>query len=268
MGHYIEVDQNVNVYVEDVGEGTPILFLHGWPVSHKMFEYQQIELSKHDYRFLGMDLRGYGKSDAPWSGYDYDTMAADVDKVVRELDLQDVVLVGFSMGGPIAIRYLSNFKENRVQKLVLLGAAAPLFTQRDEYPHGLEKSGVDDIIANLKSDRPGMLKDFGGMFFHQDMPDAFSDWFLNLGLTASPHATIHSAVALRDEDGRVDLASVHVPTLILHGKHDEICPFEFTSFMEEGIPEATVIPFENSGHGLVFEEKEKVNHEILQFLKR
>ncbi|MEY8749023.1 alpha/beta fold hydrolase [Alkalicoccobacillus gibsonii] len=268
MGHYIEVDQNVNVYVEDVGEGTPILFLHGWPVSHKMFEYQQIELPKHGYRFLGMDLRGYGKSDAPWSGYDYDTMAADVDKVVRELDLQDVVLVGFSMGGPIAIRYLANFKENRVQKLVLLGAAAPLFTQRDEYPHGLEKSGVDDIIANLKSDRPGMLKDFGGMFFHQDMPDAFSDWFLNLGLTASPHATIHSAVALRDEDGRVDLASVHVPTLILHGKHDEICPFEFTSFMEEGIPEATVVPFENSGHGLVFEEKEKVNHEILQFLKR
>lgn len=99
MGHYIEVDEHVNVYVEDVGEGTPILFLHGWPVSHKMFEYQQIELPKHGYRFLGMDLRGYGKSDTPWSGYDYDTMAADVDKVVRTLDLQDVVLVGFSMGG-------------------------------------------------------------------------------------------------------------------------------------------------------------------------
>lgn len=266
MGHYVEVEKDINLFVEDIGQGQPIIFIHGWPVNHKMFEYQMNELPKHGYRFIGIDLRGYGKSDRPWTGYNYDRQADDIRAVIEYLQLENAVLAGFSMGGPIALRYMARHEAFQISKLILLAPAAPKFTKSDDYTLGIEPVEVDDMITAIQKDRPGFLRGFGEKFFHQEPSEPFRQWFGSLGLEASAHGTIHSAKALRDEDSRPDLAAINVSTLILHGKFDEICPYTFASQLAEEITNAKVIDFENSGHGLIFEEKEKVNSEILSFL--
>lgn len=132
MSHKIKSVSGVNISVEDIGTGKPIVFIHGWPVNHKMFEYQFTELPKHGYRCVGIDLRGFGDSDKPWDGYYYDTMADDVKAVLDTLNLQNVTLVGFSMGGAISIRYITRHHGAHIKKLALLAAAAPCFTKREE----------------------------------------------------------------------------------------------------------------------------------------
>ncbi|MDG5472771.1 alpha/beta hydrolase [Jeotgalibacillus sp. ET6] len=268
MGHFIEVETGVKLFVEDIGEGQPVVFLHGWPVNHKMFEYQATELVKQGYRFIGIDLRGYGQSDRPATGYDYDRKADDVRAVVDYLQLENIVLAGFSMGGPIAARYMSRHKEYQVSKLMLLAPAAPRFTKTDHFPYGIEASEIDGMIASIQEDRPAFLDEFGKQFFHQEPSDPFKQWFGGLGLEASAHGTIQSAIALRDEDGLDDLPGISVPTLLLHGTEDEICPLDFSLYLAEHLADAELVKVENSGHGFIFEEKEKTNNEILTFLKR
>ena len=123
MSHKIKAINGVNINVEEIGTGKPIVFIHGWPVNHNMFEYQFTELPKHGYRCIGIDLRGFGDSDKPWEGYNYDTMADDVKAVLDTLNLQNVILVGFSMGGPISIRYMSRHHGAHVEKLALLASS-------------------------------------------------------------------------------------------------------------------------------------------------
>ncbi len=269
MSHYIEVEPKLNLYVEDVGEGQPIVFIHGWPVNHKMFEYQFSQLPKHGFRCIGIDLRGYGKSDKPWCDYTYDQYADDIKKVLDALDLQDVTLCGFSMGGAIAIHYMARHAGARVKKLVLMGAAAPVFTKRDDYPHGLDKSVVDGLIEQCDKDRAKMLTDFGNIFFYKT--DALSpklqDWFHSLGMEASSHATVMSAIQLRDVDLRSELKDINVPTIIFHGLNDKICPFVFAEQMQKEIKDSNIIFFEKSGHGLFWDEKEKFNAELMDFIK-
>lgn len=169
---YVNVDEGVSIYVEDIGSESgakdvlkPVLFIHGWPLSHEMFEYQFIELHKSGYRCIGIDLRGFGSSDKPWTSYNYDVFADDIKQVISALNLQGVTLVGFSMGGAIVMHYIAKFFSERVSKVVLMGASAPCFTKREDYPYGLEKSACDDLIIQSKQDRPKMVSDFGKMFF-------------------------------------------------------------------------------------------------------
>ncbi|UOQ95518.1 alpha/beta hydrolase [Halobacillus shinanisalinarum] len=267
MAHYIEVDKNVELFVQDIGEGQPIVFIHGWPVNHEMFEYQMNELPQKGYRFIGIDLRGFGKSDKPAFGYDYDTLAHDIKIIVEYLQLENFYLAGFSMGGPIAIRYAAKHANDQFARLILVGAAAPSFTQRDNYSYGMKIKEVDGLIEAIKEDRPAALKDFGGNFFHSDTSQALNQWFLDLGLRASAHGTIASAESLRDEDLRGELEEVKVPTLLMHGKKDQICDYEFSLQLKEGIRNSTLISFEESGHGLIYDEKEKFNTELLKLIK-
>ncbi|WP_114570091.1 alpha/beta fold hydrolase [Exiguobacterium flavidum] len=263
MGKWIQ-SQGTNIYVEDVGRGEAVVFLHGWPANNDMFEYQKNALLDAGYRYVGIDFRGFGRSDAPSTGYDYATMARDVHAVVEELRLEDFALLGFSMGGAVAIRYAS---EHPVKKLILAGAAAPVFTQRDDYPYGMKKEEVDELIASTKQDRPSMLKGFGKQFFAKDHPEPLLDWFHHVSLVASSQGTINAAIALRDEDLRDRLGLVDSETLIIHGKQDEICPFEFALEMEKGIKNARIVPFEESGHGTVLDEMDKFNETLLAFLR-
>lgn len=267
MGHYIEVEAGVKVYAEDIGIGQPVVFIHGWPLNSKSFESQVGELAVNNFRFIGIDLRGYGKSDKPWSGYDYDTAASDVKAVVDHLELENIVLAGFSMGGPIAIRYLSKYGQDNVDKLLLMGPAAPLFTQRDDFKIGMPPSGVDDIIKQLKTDRPLFLSKFSDMFFEQKKTPEFLRWFQSLGLEAGAHSTILSAISLRDEDLRDEIAGISLPTAIFHGKKDQICPFELAELLQKEIPNSVLVPFENSGHGINADEPDKFNTELIKFLK-
>jgi len=268
-GYYIGVEPGVTIYVEDVNPtgSKPILFIHGWPANHKMFEYQFNQLPQLGYRCLGMDLRGFGNSDKPWSGYTYDRLADDVRCVVETLGLQDFTLGGHSTGGAIAIRYMARHNGYGVSKLALFAAAAPSLIQRPYFPYGLKKEDVNRIIQETYRDRPKMLAEFGDMFFFQYVTKEFSDWFFLLGLQAAGWSTAAVATSWLDEESLFsDLGKIHVPTLILHGIHDKICLFPLAEAQKKGIRNSQLVPFEYSGHGLFYDQRDKFNKELAQFI--
>ncbi len=267
LGYYVRVEPNVKIFVEDLnpaGKKT-ILFLHGWPGSHELFEYQFDQLPKKGYRCIGIDQRGFGKSDRPYTGYNYDRLSDDVRGVVEALKLENFTLVGHSTGGAIAIRYMSRHNEYGVSKLALVSAAAPSLIQRPNFPFGLPKEAVNEIIKNTYNDRPQMLRQFGDMFFFQHITEPFSDWFFQLGLQAAGWATAETANAWFEPLFH-DLGKISVPTLILHGIHDKVCPFPLAEAQKQGIKNSKLVPFEYSGHGVFYDEKDKFNEELIRFI--
>ena len=227
MEYYIGVEPNVKIYVEDINPESDktILFIHGWPANHKLFEYQFDQLPQMGYRCIGIDLRGFGNSDKPWSGYSYNRLADDIRCVVESLKLQNFTLAGHSIGGAIAIRYMARHNGYGVSKLALMAAAAPSFTKRPDFPYGLAKEDVTKLIQETYNDRPKMLQGFGDMFFFQYVTEPFSDWFFQLGLQAAGWSTAKLQHLVRDESLFSDLGNIRVPTLILHGVHDKVCLF-------------------------------------------
>ncbi len=267
---YIKVESNVRLHITDAGEGRPIILIPGWPLSDEMYEYQYNDLINKNFRVIGITLRGFGKSDKPFGEYNYDVHAADIKKVLRKLDVKDAVLVGFSMGGAIAIRYLSKFKGAHVSKLVLAGAAAPIWTQREDFPYNLPKSAVDNLIALNFEDRPKLLSDFAKIFSATatSLNKGIGNWLNGIGLSASSYATAQCLIALRDTDLRKEMMKITVPTLIMHGKKDKICSFDLAEQMNTGIANSHLVTFENSGHSLFLEETQKFNAELIQFAKK
>ena len=267
---YIEVEPNVKLHISDGGEGRPIVLIHGWPLSDEMFEYQYSDLITNNFRVIGITLRGFGKSDKPYGAYDYDIHARDIKIVLSKLDLKDAVLVGFSMGGSIAIRYVSAYKGAHVSKLVLCGAAAPIWTQRDDFKFNLTKSAVDELIELNNKDRPQLLSDFGKIFSATEtaLNKGISSWLYGINLSASSYATAQCLIALRDTDLRLDLAKITIPTLIIHGKNDKICSFDLAEQMKAGIKNSHIVAFENSGHSMFLEETLKFNTELIKFAEQ
>lgn len=265
---FIEVETNVRLHIRDWGQGKTIVFIPGWPLSHEMYEYQFTQLPKQGYRCVGITLRGFGKSSKPWGEYTYDVFADDVKKVLEALDLRDVTLAGFSMGGAIALHYMACHKGERVSKLALFGAAAPSFIKRHGFQYGLEPAAVNGFIELCYTDRAKLNEDFGKIFFRSENAVSLKlgEWFHNMGMEASPHATAACLIALRDTDLRGDMAKVNVPTMILHATQDKICLFELAEAMAAGIKGAKLIGFENSGHALFYEEKQKFNTELTNFV--
>ena len=161
---YIKVETNVQLHITDAGEGKPIVLIHGWPLSDEMYEYQYNDLVNKNFRVIGITLRGFGKSDKPYGSYHYDVHALDIKRVLDKLDIKDAMLVGFSMGGSIAVRFVSAYNEDQVTKLVLAGAAVPSWTQREDFPYNLPQKAVDDLIKLNYKDRPKLLSDFAKIF--------------------------------------------------------------------------------------------------------
>jgi len=264
---YIEVESNVRLHVTDAGEGRPIVLIPGWPLSDEMYEYQYNDLINKNFRVIGITLRGFGKSDKPYGSYDYDVHALDIKKVLDKLEIKDAVLCGFSMGGAIAIRYVSEYKSVHVAKLVLCGAAAPIWTQRNDFPYNLPKSAVDDLIALNYKDRPKLLSDFAKIFSASEtsLNEGIGNWLNGICLSASSHATAECLIALRDTDLRSDLSNITIPTLIMHGQKDKICSFDLAEQMRTGITNSHLVVFEKSGHSLFLEETHKFNSELIKF---
>lgn len=264
---YIEVEPNVKLHVTDAGNGNPIVLIHGWPLSDEMYEYQYSDLIKNDFRVIGITLRGFGKSDKPYGSYDYDVHALDIKRVLDQLDIKDAVLCGFSMGGSIAVSYVSLYGAARVTKLVLAGAAAPLWTQRSDFPYNLLTSDVDDLIALNNTDRPKLLSNFAKIFSATEtsLNEGIGNWLNAIGLSASGYATGKCLEALRDTDLRNDLRKIEIPTLIMHGKKDKICSFDLAEQMKASIKNAQLVTFEKSGHSLFLEETKKFNAELIKF---
>ncbi|MBE0538832.1 MAG: alpha/beta hydrolase [Ignavibacterium sp.] len=264
---YIEVEPNVRLHITDAGEGRPIVLIHGWPLSDEMYEYQYNDLINKNFRAIGITLRGFGKSDKPYGTYNYDVHASDIKKVLDTLEIDDAVLVGFSMGGAIVIRYVAAYEGAHVSKLVLVSAAAPIWTERKDFPYNLPISAVDDLIKLNYKDRPKLLSDFAKIFSAADtsLSEGIGSWLNGICLSASSYATAQCLIALRDTDLRSDMVKILIPTVIMHGKNDKICSFDLAEQMNAGIAHSQIIPFENSGHSLFLEETQKFNEELIKF---
>ena len=269
----IPVEANVSLHVEDTGgNGKPIFFVHGWPLDLQMFEYQFTTLKENGYRCIGLDLRGFGMSAKPWQHYNYDFFADDIQKVMNELKLeQKFAIVGFSMGGAIVMRYVAKYYPNTLSHVVFMGAAAPSFTKRDGYPHGQDRAFCDQIITKLMQNRPRTITEFGKLLFHNPEsqgPEILS-WLFAQSMAASHYATVSSAKSLRDEDLRNDMQMIsgrNLPVAIFHGIHDKVSLFDLAEVMNNGIEGSKLVQFNESGHALNIEEKEKTNEELMKFI--
>lgn len=244
-----------------------VVLVHGWPLSHKIFEYQIELLTRHDFRVIALDLRGFGKSDAPASGYCYDQMAADLYCVVKTCNLCCFALAGFSMGGAVALRYMRKYRGWGVCKLLLLAAAAPSWTQRPGYPCGLSRDYVDSLIELAQTDRPQLAKQFAHcQLFAGEHPESVKDWFEDIALSASGVGTVQSLYALRDEDGRRDLDCVHVPTTIIHGAKDTVVSKALAEYQHEAIEGSRLYTLDCSGHGVMYDQLALFNKYFLDGL--
>jgi len=268
MGYFVNVNTDVNIYVEDLNpEGKKaILFIHGWPASHNLFEYQFDKLPHLGFRCIGIDTRGFGNSSKPFFGYDYNTLSDDVRCVVEALGLNDFTLAGHSTGGAIAVKYMGRHRGYGVSRLVLIAAAAPSLIQRPNFPYGIDKERVLQMIEGTYADRPEMLRNFGENFFFRRISQPFSEWFFHLGLQAAGWATAAIAKTWINEVLFADMESIHVPTLIIHGIHDKIVPFHLAEVQHRMIRNSVLVPFEFSGHGSFYDQKDEFNDVLVKFV--
>lgn len=267
---YIKSTDGAKIAVYDYkrkGSGKTIVLVHGWPLSNKMFEYQLPALLDAGWRVVTFDLRGFGRSDATACGYDYDQMATDLYCVIRALGLKRFALLGFSMGGAIATRYMALYKGCGVSKLCLLDAAVPSYSKNECNPFGNSIEDTNELIALGFCDRPALNKYFGSIFFEQKHSDAFMDWLQGVSNSASGIGEMKALISLRDEDVFDDLACIHVPTGIFHGREDKICPFGMAEIIQTNIRNSKLFPFENAGHGAFYDALEQFNCALVRFLE-
>jgi non-heme chloroperoxidase len=266
-------DKPVQLHYTDLGTGPQtVVLIHGWPASLEMWEYQLNELPKHGLRVVAYTRRGFGMSDKPWDGYDYDTMAADLKAVLDQLDLHAVTLVGFSMGGGEVARYMARYNGARVKKVALVSAVTPYLLQTADNPDGAPKSTFDEMVDGMLKDRPDFLTTFGKQFYgvglvSHPVSQATLDWMQMLCLQGSPRATEACARAFSETDFRQDLKSLqNVPTLIIHGSKDATVPPEVSGDRTaKMLPNAQYLVYDGAPHGLFVTEKDRLNKDLFVF---
>lgn len=262
----------VNLYYEDMGAGKTIVFIHGWPLSGSMWEYQITQLPQKGVRCITYDRRGFGKSDRPYTGYDYKTLAGDLKSLLDELELTDVTLVGFSMGGGEIATYFSLFGGARVAKVILISAVVPFLLKTADNPDGVPQEHFDKNRQAMMDNRPDFIEQFNKDFYriatsHQPVSETYLSHCLTTAMDASPVATIECAKSFSSTDFRQDIKSINVPTLIIHGDKDKTVPIELTAKKAvKEIPGAELKIYEGAPHGLWFTHKEKLNEDILSFI--
>lgn len=263
---------SVNIYFEDQGVGKPVVLIHGWPVSHEMWEYQVTALVNAGYRCISYDRRGFGQSDKPWSGYDYDTLADDLHEVLLALNLHDVTLVGFSMGGGEVVRYLGRYGSTRVSKAVLVSSVVPLLLKTEDHEEGVPREQFDEMVANLHNDRPAFLSEFGKQFFsegvlNKPVSDQIQQWMWSLAMVASPRATTECVRSFSETDFRTDLSTITIPVMIIHGDDDKTVPIGATSELTSlQLPNAAYYRIEDAPHGLFITHKAELNQLLINFI--
>lgn len=209
------------------------------------------------YRCIGIDWRGFGNSDKPMSGYTFNRLADDIRTVVGTLQLDNFTLAGHSTGGAIAIRYMARYNGYGVSKLVLIDAAAPT---------GFSTETANKFLKETLNDRPKMMQEVTDSFFFQYITRPFSDWFFQMGLQAAGWSTAAVIVLLRDEKLHEDLPKIVAPTLIIHGIHDKVIPFAQAQELNQKIRNSHLVPFQYSGHSSFWEERDKFNRLLTQFI--
>lgn len=269
----IQKGENVYINYQDYGDGQPVILIHGWPLSHKMWEYQIQAIVDAGFRCIAYDRRGFGDSDQPWHHYDYNSLALDLHALIEQLDLYDCVLVGFSMGGGEIVRYLSMFGPERVDKVVLISSIIPMVKQTDDNPDGVPEEKLNEIMKSLQTNRIPFLAEFGKLFYNfTGKKGTVSEEQLRLDWTvaslASPRATIETAKAWANTDFRQEILNVSVPTLIIHGDADQIVPIKTSSEKAaERIRHSRYVVIKDGAHGIFVTHKDQVNSALINFLR-
>lgn len=269
-----ENSTSIDLYYEDHGSGQPVVLIHGFPLNGRSWEKQTPALLAAGYRVIAYDRRGFGLSSQPTTGYDYDTFAADLDKLLTHLDLREVTLVGFSMGGGEVVRYVGTYGTDRVAKAVLAAAVPPyLFASEDNPDGGLDDEAIAGLQDGVKTDRLAFLDQFTTNFFSAGtallVSEPQREHARDIAALASPKGTLDCIGAFARTDFRADLAKVTVPTLVIHGDSDAIVPFEVSGKRSaEAIAGSELVVVKGGPHGLNVSHAQEFNQALLRFLAR
>ena len=262
----------IDLYYEDHGSGSPVVLIHGWPLSGASWEKQTAALLHAGHRVITYDRRGFGRSSRPGVGYDYDTFAADLHTLITSLDLNDVAIAGFSMGSGEVTRYIGTYGTGRVRKAVLIGTLGPYLVKAADNPDGVDAKVFDDIKAAIRKDRPDFLMAFLKNFYNYDVTggNLVSERVLednwNVAVGASAIGTL-ACVDCWIEDFRKDIPKNNVPTLILHGDADRILPPDATSRRQARmITNVKFVELPGGPHGVLWTHADRINSELVSFL--
>jgi pimeloyl-ACP methyl ester carboxylesterase len=264
--------EEVQLAYSDYGTGDPVVLIHGWPLSREMWEYQINDLVEAGYRVIKYDRRGFGSSSKPWDGYDYDTLAADLNAIMEQLNLNDVTLVGFSMGGGEVVRYLTNYGSERVKKIVLISSVTPYMLKTQNNKDGVDQSVFEQMMGEMKEDRIGFLDDFGKKFFGVNLLSKpvsvpLLDYYRMLAAKATARSTQQCAISFSQTDFRDDIVNIDVPVLIIHGDDDKTVPIEASSRRTAAmLPQSIYLIYEGAPHGLFYTHKERLNRDLINFI--
>jgi non-heme chloroperoxidase len=269
-----ENSADIEIYYEDRGTGKPVVLIHGWPLNGASWERQTAALLASGHRVITYDRRGFGRSSAPSIGYDYDTLAADTYKLIEALDLHDVTLVGFSMGGGEVARYLGKYTDGRVSKAVFMSSIAPALRHSADNPEGVDPKVFEGIKQGIEADRFAFLEAFLKNFYNKklvggtDISDEAIHASFNVATGSSYHAMLNCVDAWL-EDFRADVAQIKIPTLVLHGDVDQILPIDATGKRTAAlIPGAELHVVEGGPHGLNWTHATEVNKVLLAFIAK
>ena len=267
-----ENSRDIKLHYEDHGTGKPVVLIHGWPLNAGSWEKQESVLLDAGYQVISYDRRGFGESSKPTTGYDYDTFTADLDKLINILDLQDVTLIGFSMGTGEVTRYLSKYDSDRIEKAALLAPIPPYLLKTTDNPQGVDKNVFNGIMDAIKADRPAFITQFLHDFYNLDVFEGkliskqANQYSWNVAARASPIGTFE-CVKTWLTDFREDIKNINVPTLILQGTADRILPIDSTGRrLSKVIKDNKYVEVENAPHGLIWTHADQINNELIDFL--
>ncbi|MDZ4092005.1 MAG: alpha/beta hydrolase [Arthrobacter sp.] len=268
-----ENSTDIELYYEDHGSGQPVVLIHGYPLDGSSWEKQTTALLGAGYRVITYDRRGFGQSSKPTDGYDYDTFAADLNTLLTSLDLNDVVLVGFSMGTGEVGRYLGTYGSARVAKAAFLGSLEPYVLQTDDNPDGVPQSVFDGLMEAVTTDRYAFFTEFFKNFYNSDtflgtprLGEEVMRAGWNLATSGGPTASA-AAQPTWLTDFRADIPKIDVPALIVHGTADKILPIDVTGRrFAKALPSAEYVEIEGAPHGMLWTHAAEVNEALLGFL--
>src|SRR3954471_3873956 len=267
-----ENDAPIEIHYEDHGSGQPVVLIHGYPLNGNSWERQERDLLAAGYRCISYDRRGFGRSSQPTTGYDYDAFAADLNALLEHLDLNDVVLVGFSMGSGEVVRYLGTYGSARVKKAALFGSIPPFLKKTADNPEGVDVDVFEGIKAAIAADRYAYFSDFFDNFYNVDklggtrISEQAIQASFNVAAGASPYAS-YAVVDSWLTDFREDVAAIDVPMLVVHGTEDRILPLEATAArLPALVPGLKLVTVEGGPHNIGWTHPEEVNAALLEFL--
>ena len=271
---YVTTADSTRLYIKDWGSGSPVILIHGWPLSADSWDDQAMALAEAGHRVIAYDRRGFGRSSQPWAGYDYDTLADDLATLITQTGVQNSVLVGFSMGGGEVARYMSRHGGQSVAKAVLVSSVLPYRLKTHDNPSGTDQAAFDKSAHAMKADRARFFTGFFRTFFGvgaaaSPVSQELLDWARGIAMQASLKATLECARSFSSTDFRGDLPAFKVPTLIIHGTEDKTVPIDASSrAAAKGIAGCTLLEYEGAPHGLFATHKARLTKDLLDFTGR